>query len=414
MRACGILAEFNARAGRPDIAASWYERALRASPEDPDLLNALGYHYARNRMNLDRAVSVLESALRLAEGRQYAPRRQGFIKDSLGWAYRMRGDLPLAVALLEEASRLAPGVAVIQEHLAETYHALGERDRAAAVYLDLYVKSRGTGAAWRDTLRAIGREGGRAYERDLDRRIDAGLRDLVDEDRRQTESAGAKLVTLRAADGQRLYGSLYRPHDRPAGPAPPAGAVLLLHPLGASRSACASAASALAARGLVSLAIDLRGHGASVSETLPDAHAFSLHLGDSLRDAEQDVRAGLEFLGRQRGVEPGSLGIVGAGLGALLAARAVLGEESGPHPPCAVVPLGTSGGVPRAPGASAARGGFPDRRLRGRDAPRDRARPGALRRRRRAAQPDRRRPGGALRSRRDGPGTPPDPGLFSG
>ena len=38
VRACGILAEFNARVGRPDIAASWYERAVRASPDDPDLL----------------------------------------------------------------------------------------------------------------------------------------------------------------------------------------------------------------------------------------------------------------------------------------------------------------------------------------------------------------------------------------
>ncbi len=341
VRACGILADFHARAGRPDIAASWYEREVRASPDDPDLLNALGYHYARNRMNLDRAVSVLETAVRLAEERQYAPRRQGFIKDSLGWAYRMRGDLPLAVALLEEASRLAPGVPVIQEHLAEAYHTLGERDRAVAIYLELYLKGRGTDPALRDTLRAIGREGGRAYGKEIDRRIEAGLRDLLEADRSETEAAGARLVKLQAADGQTLYGSLYRPRDRPAGgpsgPVAPAGGVLLIHPLGSSRSACAAAASALAGRGLVALAIDLRGHGASVSESLPDAHAFSVHLGDSLRDAEQDVRAGLDFLARQPGVERGRLGIVGAGLGALLAARAELWEGSDPHPKALVL-----------------------------------------------------------------------------
>jgi putative transcriptional regulator len=35
VRACGMLAEFHIRAGRPDIAASWYERAVRASPGEP-------------------------------------------------------------------------------------------------------------------------------------------------------------------------------------------------------------------------------------------------------------------------------------------------------------------------------------------------------------------------------------------
>jgi Flp pilus assembly protein TadD len=336
VRACGILADFHARAGRADIAASWYERAVRASPDDPDLLNALGYHYARNRMNLDRAVSVLETAVRLGEERQYSPRRQGLIKDSLGWAYRERGDLPLAVALLEEASRLAPGVAVIQEHLAESYHAIGERDRAVALYLELYLKGRGTDVALRDTLRSIGREGGRAYAKEIDRRIDAGLRELLEADRRETEATGARLVRLQASDGQTLYGSLFRPRDRPpgvpSGPVAASGGVLLIHPLGSNRSVCVATASALALRGLVALSIDLRGHGASVSESLPDAHAFSLHLGDSLRDAGQDVRAALVFLGGQPGVERGRLGIIGAGLGALLAARAEIGEGSDPHP----------------------------------------------------------------------------------
>ncbi len=333
VRACSLLADYHARAGRPDIAASWYERAVRASPDDPDLLNALGYHYALNRMNLDRAISVLETATRLAEERRYAPRRQGLIKDSLGWAYRMRGDLPLAVALLEEASRLAPGVAVIQEHLAEAYHAIGERDRAVTVYLDLYLKGRGTNAALRDSLRALGREGGRSYAQAVDRRIDLGLQDLVEDDRRQTEAAGARLVELLASDGLRLYGSLYRPRDRPTRPGAGTatmGGVLLLHPLGSSRAVCAMTAGAFAERGLAALAIDLRGHGASVSEALPDAHAFSARLAENLREAEQDVRAGLDYLRHQPGVDRRRLGIVGAGLGAFLAAQAALEDGSAP------------------------------------------------------------------------------------
>ena len=326
LRACGLLADHHARAGRADIAASWYERAIRANPDDPDLLNALGYHYARNRMNLDRAVTVLEQAVRLAEERHYPARRLGFIKDSLGWAYRMRGDLPLSVALLEEAARLVPGVPIVQEHLADAYHAIGERDRAVSLYLDLYLKGRATSAGLRDTLRAIGREGGPAYARDVERRIEEGRRDLAESDRRDARSAGATLVTLTSADGHRLLGSLFRPHaeDRRS-----TAGILLLHHLGSSRAACTPQAAALVARGFVVLTLDLRGHGASVSEAVPDAHAFSARLGENLEASDRDVRAALTFLARRTRAGAGRIGMVGAGLGALLAARAVRHDAAG-------------------------------------------------------------------------------------
>lgn len=172
-RACVLLADHNTRDGRPEVAASWYERAVRADPDDPDLLNVLGYHYARHGLNLDRAVVVLEEAARLAEERDLPARRQGLIKDSLGWCHRMRGELPLAVALLEEADRLAPGVTVIREHLAETYRAIGERERAAAIYFELLENAKGAQPAWRAALLEIGREGGVRALRDIERRLRA-------------------------------------------------------------------------------------------------------------------------------------------------------------------------------------------------------------------------------------------------
>jgi Flp pilus assembly protein TadD len=168
-RACILLADHHTRAGRQEVAASWYERAVRAEPDDPDLLNVLGYHYARHGLNLDRAIVVLERAVRLAEERGLPPRRQGMIKDSLGWCHKMRGELSLAVALLEEASRLAPGVTVIQEHLAQTYRALGEADKALALYLDLYARSSGGNDAYRSVILAIGAEGGPVYLREVER-----------------------------------------------------------------------------------------------------------------------------------------------------------------------------------------------------------------------------------------------------
>jgi tetratricopeptide (TPR) repeat protein len=178
-RACVLIADHHAAEGRLDIAASWYERAIRADPDDPDLLNALGYFYARHRTNLDRSILLLETAIRLAEERGYPPRRIGLIKDSLGWSYRMRGDLPQAVALLEEACRLAPGVPVLQEHLADAYRAIGELTRAADLYLDLLGRGAGNGAEIRAALEGIARDADPALKATIMRRLHGGAELVV-------------------------------------------------------------------------------------------------------------------------------------------------------------------------------------------------------------------------------------------
>jgi dienelactone hydrolase/Flp pilus assembly protein TadD len=337
-RAEVLLAEYHARAEEFDIAASWYERAVRANPNDPDLLNALGYLYASRGMNLDRAVTVLESAVRLAEERGAPPRRLGFIKDSLGWAHRMRGDLPLAVAVLEEADRLAPDVPIIRSHLADSYRAIGEREKAADILLRLLLQTRGTDPELRRALDEVGREGGRRLSGELSRRLEEGMRQIAETDRRAASAQGAALVRIKADDGVSIAGSLFLP-DGPAppragGPAGRVGAVLLLHALASSRLAAAPTARALAARGLVALTIDLRGHGGSVTEALPGPRQFRENLAANIETAGRDARAGLAYLQRLRRVDPARLGIVGAGLGALLAARTA---DSAPDPPALVL-----------------------------------------------------------------------------
>ncbi len=87
----------------------------------------------------------------------------------------------------------------------------------------------------------------------------------------------------------------------------------------------------------MALAIDLRGHGSSASESLPDARAFSARLADSLRDAEEDVRSALHLLAREPGVDARRIGIVGAGIGAVLAARAALFPPPAPRPAALVL-----------------------------------------------------------------------------
>ena len=327
-RACTLLAEHNSREKRPDIAASWYERGVRARPNDPDLLNALGYHYAQNGMNLDRAVSVLERAVDLAVERDYPNRRQGLYKDSLGWAYRMRGDLPLAVALLEEACRMAPDVRILQDHLADTYRAIGEHDRAVEIYLDLYLDGRGTDSRYRAILADLGRETGPDASRDVARRIREGLLAIEEADRGAAEAEGASLVHLIGPDGQPLTGSLFLPQSRlPGAVRGLRGGVLLLHALGVDRRTSSSVARELADAGFVALTLDLRGHGGSVSDALANHHQFSQNLEANIGASEQDASAALDYLRRHPRVDRARIGVIGAGLGGLVAARALIGSD---------------------------------------------------------------------------------------
>ncbi len=125
--ACATIGRHHARADRPALAAAWYERAVAAAPDEPSLLNLLGYHYAEHEMALHRAIEMLSRAVRLALARNYPPRQIAFFKDSLGWAFRGQGDWQKAVTLLREARDLAPDVAIIEKHLAQVYRDLETR-----------------------------------------------------------------------------------------------------------------------------------------------------------------------------------------------------------------------------------------------------------------------------------------------
>ena len=121
----------------------------------------------------------------------------------------------------------------------------------------------------------------------------------------------ATRVTLASRDGLTLVGTLVEPS------ATPAPAVLLLHGLGRSRHDWDRLAEILAGRGIVSLALDVRGHGESGGP-----------MPDDLSITVADAFAGLEFLSRQPSVAPGRLGIIGASIGANLAVLAGAGDPA--------------------------------------------------------------------------------------
>lgn len=108
------------RAGDWPRAEADLLRALELAPEQPYVLNYLGYTWAEQGRNLDRAKAML---LRATELRP----QDGNIADSLGWVLYRLGDLKGAVTWLEKAVELEPRSSVINDHLGDAYWAAGRQ-----------------------------------------------------------------------------------------------------------------------------------------------------------------------------------------------------------------------------------------------------------------------------------------------
>lgn len=111
------------RSGRWAEAEADFEQALRLSPEQPYVLNYLGYSWADQGIHLDRARAMLERAAELRP-------QDGNIADSLGWALFRLGDIPGAVQWLERAVELEPRNSTINDHLGDAYWAAGREAEA--------------------------------------------------------------------------------------------------------------------------------------------------------------------------------------------------------------------------------------------------------------------------------------------
>jgi len=93
-------------------------RALKLSPEQPFVLNYLGYSWVDQGLNLDRARKMIERAVQLRPN-------DGYIVDSLGWVlFRLR-DFDGAAKKLERAVLLRPDDPTINDHLGDAYWRVG-------------------------------------------------------------------------------------------------------------------------------------------------------------------------------------------------------------------------------------------------------------------------------------------------
>jgi Flp pilus assembly protein TadD len=98
-------------------------KALELSPEQPHVLNYLGYSWVEHGVNLDRARKMLERAVELRPN-------DGYIVDSLGWVLFRTGDFKGATERLEHAVELRPQDATINDHLGDAYWKVGRHTEA--------------------------------------------------------------------------------------------------------------------------------------------------------------------------------------------------------------------------------------------------------------------------------------------
>lgn len=117
--------------GKAEQAMAKMEKVLELQPEHADALNYIGYTWADNNIHLDRALAYIQKAADLKPD-------NGYIVDSLGWAYYRLGNLPQAAKELERALELESGDAHIYEHLGDVYRDLGEKAKALQVYNKAY------------------------------------------------------------------------------------------------------------------------------------------------------------------------------------------------------------------------------------------------------------------------------------
>lgn len=95
-------------------------KALELNPNQPQVLNYLGYSWIDQDMHLERALEMIEAAVA-------AQPRDGYIIDSLGWAFYKLNRLDEAVETLERAVMLLPSDPEINDHLGDAYWKAGRK-----------------------------------------------------------------------------------------------------------------------------------------------------------------------------------------------------------------------------------------------------------------------------------------------
>lgn len=97
-----------------------FRKALELYPNQPQVLNYLGYSWVDMGTNLKEALDMIKKAAELRPS-------DGYIIDSLGWAYYKLGRYDDAVREMERAVQLKPEDPVLNDHLGDVYWRVGRK-----------------------------------------------------------------------------------------------------------------------------------------------------------------------------------------------------------------------------------------------------------------------------------------------
>ncbi len=100
-----------------DLAEADFRKALELNPDQPQVLNYLGYSMVEKRINLDEALDMIERAVA-------ARPDSGYIIDSLGWVLYQLGRYDEAIGHMERAAELMPVDPVVNDHLGDVLWAV--------------------------------------------------------------------------------------------------------------------------------------------------------------------------------------------------------------------------------------------------------------------------------------------------
>ena len=110
----------NERLNHWPAAEADFKQALTLFPDQPLVLNYLGYSWIERGMNFDAAFKMVQKAAELRPD-------DGYIVDSLGWAYYKTEKYDDAERVLERAVQLQPADPVVNEHLGDAYWQVGRK-----------------------------------------------------------------------------------------------------------------------------------------------------------------------------------------------------------------------------------------------------------------------------------------------
>lgn len=116
------------KSSRWDLMEGTLRKIIELAPNNQHAYNALGYSLAERNIRLDEARALIENALKLAPD-------DPFIMDSMGWVQFRLGKLKEAEALLRRAYEMRPDVE-IAAHLGEVLWVKGQKEDAQKLWRD--------------------------------------------------------------------------------------------------------------------------------------------------------------------------------------------------------------------------------------------------------------------------------------